>query len=281
MVSAMEKWRAMVEAEHAQTERLRDLSPPGSDFWKDRAKHFRLDPRRTDDPLVHFLSSMLRPEDTLLDVGAGAGRLGLPLALRCQHVTAVEPSSSMASALREDAEYYKIGNVSVVQARWEEAEVEACDIVLCAHVLYTVKDVGRFLQKMTSKARREVWVVLFQEPPQMGLYPLWRMVHGEDRLGLPSLPELREVLGEMGIEARHHHLPPRSSSSETVGSREEAHEALRSRMFVAEGSAKDRRLGRVLEEALEETEGGYRLRWRRSLAPVVTVWRADASASTD
>jgi len=262
----------MVEAEHAQTERLRDPAPPGSDFWKSRAQHFRLDPHRSDDPLVHFLSSMLKPGDTLLDVGAGAGRLALPLALRCRHVTAVEPSGSMVSALKEDTEYYKIGNVSVAKARWEEAEVEPSDIVLCAHVLYTVKDVGPFLKKMTSKAKREVWVVLFQEPPQTGLYPLWRMVHGEDRLSLPSLPELREVLGEMGIEATHHQLPPRASG-ETVGSREEAHEALRSRMFVTEGSPKDRRLGRVLEEALEEVEGGWRLKWRRSLAPVVTVWR--------
>ena len=100
-VTAVENWKAMVQAEQSQTERLRDPAPPPSDHWKGLADRFRSDPLRSDDPLLENLAQKLAPSHTLIDVGAGAGRLSLPLALRCRRVVAVEPSSSMGRDLPE------------------------------------------------------------------------------------------------------------------------------------------------------------------------------------
>ena len=157
------------------------------------------DQYRTGDALVEEIRSRLTPGETLLDVGAGGGRLALPLALTCQTVTAVEPSPSMCSVLRETALEHHIGNVPIVESGWMEASVEPADVVLCSHVVYVVEEIGPFVRKMDSHARRLVLAVLFQSPPQSAMYGLWERVHGEKRHALPSLPEFLPVLEELGI----------------------------------------------------------------------------------
>ena len=91
--------------------------------------------------------------------GRAGGRLALPLALTCQTVTAVEPSPSMCSVLRETALEHHIGNVPIVESGWMEASVEPADVVLCSHVVYVVEEIGPFVRKMDSHARRLVLAV--------------------------------------------------------------------------------------------------------------------------
>jgi SAM-dependent methyltransferase len=271
MASAVEKWGTMVAVEHAQTDRLRDPAPPTSDHWQGIADRFRVDLHRADDPLLAALASRLKSHHTLLDVGAGAGRLAVPLALRCNGVVAVEPSQAMVDALREDVDYYGIANLELVQAGWEEARVKPQDLVLCSHVLYTVREIGAFLQKLTYHARNEVWVVIYREPPQRRIYPLWKMVHEEERLWLPALPQLKDVLQEMGMEFQVEDLP--SQALRAFESQEQAWSQLRGRMFLTEGSPKDRRLGRVLEEELVQTADGLALQGVSSPEPVLVIWK--------
>ena len=91
-MSAIETWAEMVRVEHEQSDRKRGVRP--TDHWTDYARQFKDDPCRQGDPLVEALRFRMLPGDVLLDVGAGGGRLALPLALSCLSVTAVEPSPS-------------------------------------------------------------------------------------------------------------------------------------------------------------------------------------------
>ncbi len=100
-MSAIETWGEMVRVEHEQSDRMRGVRP--TDTWNQLAAQFKADPHRTDDAVVEELRSRMVPGETLLDVGAGGGRLALPLALTCATVTAVEPSPSMCAVLRETA----------------------------------------------------------------------------------------------------------------------------------------------------------------------------------
>ncbi|MSQ13278.1 MAG: class I SAM-dependent methyltransferase [Dehalococcoidia bacterium] len=94
----------------------------------------------------------------MLDVGAGAGRYALPLALCCRHVTAVEPSPAMGKGFRAVAAEAGIANVSLVQAAWEEANVRPADVALCSNVLYTLRDAEAFIRKLDRHARaRRCW----------------------------------------------------------------------------------------------------------------------------
>ena len=263
----------MVTAEHTQSEEMRGAPPPG-DHWGPFAQQFKADPRRSDDPLVDRLSREVASHHTVIDVGAGAGRLALPLALGCRHVTAVEPSLSMADALRHQVEEYAIHNVSIVQAEWEEAEVEPADLVLCSHVLYTIADVAPFVRKLEAHGRERVFVVLFNAPPQSQIYPLWNRVHRVERLPLPSAPEFQEVLQELGVDAQVEPLPTQGARG--FDSPEQAFDQLVRRLFLSDTDLKRWVLEGLLPEMLEEQEGVWRIRGAKPLEPVLLSWRPRA-----
>ena len=189
MQSAAEAWKARIEAHGEQSLRALGDQPEPADFWSTLAAGFRADPRRRDDPVVNLLAEWITPETTVLDVGGDAGRYALPLALRCRRVTVVEPSPSMVAQLREGAKEAEIENISSVEAGWEDARVGPADLVLCANVVYGVKDIAPFLRKLDEKARERVVIVAWMDAPPSIFSPLWRAVHGEDRVELPALPD--------------------------------------------------------------------------------------------
>ena len=264
------QWKAMIEAEHAQSHSARGEAPP-QDHWQPYARNFVADPRRTDDPLLERLLRDVAPHHTVIDVGAGAGRLALPIALRCQHVVAVEPSSSMASILLQQAAEHDIHNISVVESTWEDAEVDAGHVVLCAHVLYTSREIEAFVRKLDAQARERVIVVLYDAPPQSQNYSIWKRVHGEERLPLPSLPEFREVLRELGIAAQLDEMP--SNPTRSFETPAQAVEQLAGRLYLTPGSQKHRLLEEVLPDMLEEATGRFRIRGERPLTPALVRWQ--------
>ena len=259
----------MIDVEHAQSESVRG-SPPPDDHWIPYSQQFKADPRRSDDPLLDRLSAEVSSHHTVIDVGAGAGRLALPLALRCRHVTAVEPSGSMAAVFLEQAEEYDIDNVTLVRSSWEQAEVDAADFVLCVHVIYTVREIERFLRKLGSHARERVLVVLFASPPQSQNYSLWKLIHGEERLPLPGLPQLEEVLRELGVDAQIEMLPPQPSRG--FDTPEQAVQQLGQRLYLRPGSDEASLLEKTLPELLEEADGAYRIRGTQPLEPALVWW---------
>ncbi len=267
-MSAIETWGEMVRVEHEQSDRRRGVRP--ADTWNRLAAQFKADPHRTDDTVVEELRSRMMPGETLLDVGAGGGRLALPLALTCPTVTAVEPSPSMCAVLRETALEYGIANVAIVESGWLEASVEPADVVLCSHVVYVIEDIGAFVRKMDNYARRLVLAVLFQSPPLSQTYGLWEQVHGEKRHALPALPEFLPVLEELGIRPQVTELdeqPPLRFDSFDQG-----RETIAGRIFVNPGTAAMDRLERTLKETLYEEEGVWRIRGTQPLRPCIAAW---------
>lgn len=273
---ATERWRQMIEVEHAQSDEMRGAVPPPADHWRPYADNFRADPRRSGDDLVDLLLEYVSPDQTVLDVGAGGGRLALPIALKCQSLVAVEPSESMADVLTQQAQESGIENVSVVQEEWQDARVDPADIVLCAHVIYTIRDIGGFLKKLDAHAKKIVLVVVYNAPPQSQIYGIWQEVHGKERLPLPSLPELKEVLEELGINHQVDLMPPQSPRG--FDNLEDAISQLSRRLYVAEGSAQAHRLEQVLPGLLTEEEGVLRIRDSQPLRPALVSWQPNHPA---
>ena len=270
-MSAVSRWTQMVRDEHAQSEAMRpaDEAPP-ADHWRPYAENFRTDPRRSADPLLDYLLQQVSPGQTLIDVGAGGGRLALPLALHCRSVTAIEPSESMVEVLDSQAQQHGINNVSTVRARWEDAVVEPADVVLSAHVVYVVQDIETFIRKMDAHAGSRVLVVLFESPPMSRMYPLWRQLHGLERLSLPAAPQLREVLEELGISYRQDVVP--GLPGRGYESPEHALELISRRLYLAVDDPKREKLARILESELEELEGAWKMKGDTPVPPVVLSW---------
>jgi SAM-dependent methyltransferase len=271
MRSAIEEWKSRAAAHHAQT--LKSLGPEGEgdDFYSALASRFKEDPRRTDDPVLGRLLEWVSAETSVLDVGGGAGRYALPLALRCKDVTVVEPSESMVRALREGAEEAAVRNVRAVPSTLEEANVEPAELVICAHVVYGIEDIEPFVRKLESHGRERVAVLAYMDAPLSMVSPVWEAVYGEKRVNLPALPELVNVLWEMEIYPNAEMFAP--AGQRAAPNRDTALAMLRGMLRVDEGTERDERLVVAMDELVEETEEGLVISgWRRR--PQGLVWWA-------
>jgi SAM-dependent methyltransferase len=177
-------WRSLVEAREAQIGRA------GTDDWWDRrARRFAFSMRGQPDWFLAFLEPWLRPDRTLIDVGAGTGRHAGPLAERLDWVTAVEPSQAMRERIPA------AGNMTVIASGWQDAEPAAADLVICVHVLYPVADVVPFLEKLERLARERVFVVLRDSPHR---HP-GEDIAGPGRAREPWLRDCLLLLRQLGV----------------------------------------------------------------------------------
>jgi SAM-dependent methyltransferase len=263
--ATLQSWAARVRANRDQVDQFREASP--SDFYAPVAGMFRADPRRTDDPTLEVLRSQVRPEDVVLDIGAGGGRYTLPLALATREVIALDPSEGMLNVLRSGLEEHHIDNVRVVADRWP-ATLEPVDVALISHLGYDVEDIGPFLDAMESVARRMCIAVLLDRPPPTEADRFWPLVHGVERAALPALPEFLTLLLARGclFELR---LVERAQ--QTYSEPEQALAWLRQQLWTRPGSDKDARLEAAFAERIQQHDGRYAL--TRELARVgVVTW---------
>ncbi len=104
--------------------------------------------------LLDHVMSYVRPDSTVLDIGAGTGTYALPLAGVARHLTAIEPSPAQASQLRDAAQRGDVRNISIIQRRWEDlaaGQPGVHDVVLAAHSLQ-MDDLTAALRRMCQAA---------------------------------------------------------------------------------------------------------------------------------
>jgi len=136
---------------------------------------------------------------SVLDVGCGGGAASIPA--DAAELLAVDESPAMLERYRAAA---GATPVRTWCGRWPDlaADVPPADVVVAANVVYNVPDLPDFLTALTGHARRRVVVELTDAHPWTALAPLWRHFHGQDRPDGPTSALFREVLAELGIEAR-------------------------------------------------------------------------------
>jgi SAM-dependent methyltransferase len=266
-------WAARVRAHHEQTARLRE-TPEGGDFYAPVSRTFISDPRRSDDEVLDLLVSLAVPDESWLDIGAGAGRYALPLALRVHDVIALDPSPAMLAALREQAAEHGIANVRTVEARWPvdpaAAPAPTADAALIANLGYDVEAIGPFLDAMEAAAGRICVAILVDRPPARPAHAFWPPVHGEARAELPALDDFLDLLIARG-RSPHEVRVPRPPHG--FAAREELNRWLRNQLFVEPGSAKDAVLARELERrVVDHPDGSVTLASQVPMMTGVVAW---------
>jgi SAM-dependent methyltransferase len=266
---ALGAWARRVRADAAQVARQGEVET-AADFYAPVASIFRADPHRHDDPALDILRSLARPGETWLDVGAGGGRLTLPLALATKEVIAVEPSDGMLAVLREGMAEHGIENVRIVQERWPCEPLPQADVGLIANVGNDIEDIGPFLDALEAASRRFCVAVNWLTSPRTVADGLWEPVYGEPRARLPALPEFMTLLVARGslFELRLASRPPISFEG-----RDDAHRFIRRQLWLREGSERDQLLGRLLQERLTERDGRFGTSWEPATIGVLT-WTA-------
>jgi hypothetical protein len=268
----LDRWAERVRANRVQAERLRETESP--DFYAPVSSLFVADPRRTGEPALDALLAAASAGETWLDIGAGAGRYALPLALRVREVVAVEPSGGMRRALRTGMAEHGISNVRVVAGTWPETldelgELPAVDVSLIAHVSYDIERIGPFLDAMEAASRDRCIAMLTDTSPASVADPFWPIVHGEERVSLPALPDLVELLRARG---RDPEVQTVDRSPRTFDSVPALTAFLRRQLFIAEGGEKDVHFRASLPEMIARKGGGWTLAERPAGSLGLVTW---------
>ncbi len=268
-------WAARVRENRDQVDRFREV-PDGTDFYAPVTSLFRADPRRTDEPALDVLRGHVGHGETWLDIGAGAGRYALPIALDLEpsggSVIAIDPSVGMLEALEEIAADDAIENVRVVVDRWPPADVGRyeADVSLMAHVGYDIEAIGPFLAAMEDATRRLCIAILMERQPSSVADVCWPPVHGEARVSLPALPEFLELLEAMGRRPEVHRL---AREPRRFADRTELEGFLRRQLWIEPGGEADRRFTNALDDLVEiDGDGLVGLRDQRPLPIGIVTW---------
>ena len=124
----------------------------------------------------------------LLDVGCGGGAASVPLAPPAATLVGVDEAAAMlaefsasAGAAGASVRTYQGSRPDVA------ADVPVADVVVCAHVVYNVGGLVRFVTALTSHARHGVVLELNAEHPWVPLGPLAKHERNEVRLPIASV----------------------------------------------------------------------------------------------
>lgn len=200
-----ELWKLYYRSRHSS----RNKNPVKGEFWDDLAEHYdrsvRKNPWNTDRDIIQL---DLNPDHTVLDIGAGNGRLSVPLAQKVKWVTAVEPSSSMIRYLERNMKEAGLVNYDCIQNTWEETPVPedtgTYDLVISAFAL-DFFDLQSALEKMDQAASEKVYIFWFAgRKHDDGLVDYIRGAGGKRQQGNSGLPDyifVLNILHDMGIYA--------------------------------------------------------------------------------
>ena len=280
-----ETYAARVDAALAQRTRLRGPQPPGDLFAGLPPDHPLLtaDPRRPLAGNLAIIASYVEPDDVIVDVGGGAGRMSLPLALRCREVVNVDPSAAMLAAFEANARRAGIANVRTIHADWLEVDPPRGSFALINHVAYFTREIVPFIQKLEQAATRRVLMTVGNPPPPTRNRALFPLVYGEPEHLAPGHEELVDVLRELGIEPDVRPLPEPPPLFPPAPTREAAIQAAIAR-FAGEQWAwwpmapeLEARVRETLEtrfdELLTETADGYVQGWVDPGREVLITWQ--------
>jgi SAM-dependent methyltransferase len=277
----IETWRRMYDDERAQAERV---TVPEfvreADFWSSQASRLAAASRQSPQPdgFMRFLLPRLRPDDRVLDIGAGAGRYEPTLAGAAGEVLALEPSPGMRERLEQRLAEERVAGVRVIAASWPAAEAPACDVAIAAHVLYGVREIEPFLLRMDAVAQRACFLLLAYRHPLSFMSDFWQRFHGEPRLPLPGALECLSALYQLGIAA-HLALVP-AGSPVSYPDAEAALVDIRWRLRLTPDPQRDSLIGAAIDELLEQDDQGH-LSARGLPEQSAVIWWEHASSNRE
>jgi hypothetical protein len=281
-MTAAENYAALIDAVNAQRLRLHGDRVSEDRFGGPVAQRFRRDPHRSLDTNLQIVASYVRPDDVFIDVGGGAGRVGLPLALRCRQVINVDASPGMLAEFEACVAEAGITNARAILADWLAAADVVGDVSLASSVTYFVRDIVPFIEKMVAASRRRVLITLWSVPSPNQSAPLFRLVYGEAQAPAPGHRELLPVLWEMGILPDVRVLPdtPLIPGAAQPGLPQTHQDAVRLALQGQWLQPNDQARARDLVEAHFHTlfaQGpeGFRPLWYQTARQLLITWETD------
>ncbi len=273
-MTALERYQALIDARTEQR-RVLDLDALTSDRWSKHAPSYRFDPHRPLDANLAEIAALIRADDHVVDVGGGAGRVGLPLALRCRALTNAEPAPGMGEQFLASAEEAGITNATLLQAPWLEADVEG-DFVISVDVVYFVREIDEFVLKLDRAASRRAAIWIWSPTPPARNARLFRIAHDVELVRSPDHRELLPVMWEAGLLPEARLLPEPFTWPERAAfptNEEEAISFALEDVEATDAPGAAERVAAVLDDLYTRgPDGEWLPNWRPPLQGLLITW---------
>jgi SAM-dependent methyltransferase len=185
--------------------------PPGASAASAFAETYERLAGMEGDFTPHQVEAMeLAAHHSVLDVGAGSGRLSLPVARRVRQVTALDHAQPLLDRLNASAEAEGITNITTRTAQWDDIEpgrdLPRHDVVIASRFTGT-----HDLMKLDAAANELVYVLLFAGPSTRALHRALLegiALHEDDPpVAKPGVVSLFNEVSAFGIEPNAIHVP--------------------------------------------------------------------------
>ena len=251
------------------------MPPPAMSIhmWNDEAAaHYdNFAKLESDYTKLQIAAMHLTPDDTVLDIGCGPGRISVPAAARVKSVTALDGSTGMLEFVAQNAQSAGCTNIERVHLRWEDVvvgqNVQPHDIVVVSRT-----EAMRELAKVNEVARKYVYMFLFCGATLKHFSD--ELMDGVRQAG-PRPPMkpfmaghvlLFNRLAAMGIDVNVEYLP--DGFTKLYASREAAYEDLQ---WLGVPADKQERFRQNVDRFLVAENGGFRL--LRKTKTAVIWWK--------
>jgi len=239
---------------------------------KDQAEAYEASTRRKNmgrrDTLLEKVIHEIKPDYTILDIGAGTGRWTIPLAKSAARITAVDPSEAMLAILKQNAAASGVADkIEIIQKSWEEAEVGRYDFVISFHAMYMSPDFAAFVQKMETHTKRRCYLGLRHFPIDGIIQELSAKIHGT-RHDSPNFIIGYNALYQMGIYANV--IIEDFQHNWTDDTIDDAFRRAKRHLLVENTTSHDTLVRDTLKRRLELKDGKYR--WPDSMTTALVWW---------
>lgn len=194
--TAVEKWRSQLEQWAFPPDLLEAVElppPPGP------TPRLSIDPDIVlATPTARLASARAGKTGSILDVGAGDGRLAVPLAKSGHRVTVVEPDEEAVAGMRRRAADEGT-RITAIVGNWPQVAGNAGehDVVLAAHTPYWIHEVEGFVAALHDASRRAVVIEMAPVHPWAALSGYFESVHGVSRPDGPTADEFGRVVAHV------------------------------------------------------------------------------------
>lgn len=226
------------------------------DHWAKSVSHTGSHGKYTEELLKRM---KLSSDFSVLDVGAGTGKLTLPLAQRVQFVTALDQSAVMLNIIAQKATVQNIQNIRLLNLDWNKATIDKDfqlhDIVLASRSLPSGNDITQSLKLIDKSAGHACYITLKADSYDSLEADLCRLLD-IDYQPLPEYTILYNLTYSLGIFANVEIF--KTNDRRTYSSMEEAYTQIVRSYPVNDGQVRQKIMN-FLAERLQQPDGALGL----------------------